>query len=143
MYQFTIIKINKLTFSRVLFIFLLFFAGSQFVTLNAIAASCGDGTCKYSEREDIFNCKADCLGTGVPTKDVTKALGDATGWIITFAVSICVLALIVGGIYYVTSAGSEDRATTAKNMIKYAIIGLLVIGISYAIIVVIDKLFGG
>lgn len=142
MYKFSMKIKNKLSLSKLLFIVLLFIVNTQFVKLKAIAASCGDTKCDYSAGEDIFNCKADCLGPGVPTKSALIVLRDATGWLITFGVSICVLVLILGGVYYVASAGSEDQAKTAKGMIKYAIIGLLVIGISYAIIVVVNDLFG-
>lgn len=140
--KFSIRKINKPFFAKILFISLFLFIGSQFFAFNASATCVRDTKCDYSAGEDIFNCKADCLGTGVPTKSPTEVLSDTTGWLIWFGVSICVIVIIIGGVYYVTSAGSEDRATTAKNMIKYAIIGLLVIGISYAIIVVIGDVFG-
>ena len=50
---------------------------------------------------------------------------------------IAVLMLIWGGINYLTYAGDEDKARTGKKTISYAIIGLVVAGIAYAIVDVI------
>jgi hypothetical protein len=42
--------------------------------------------------------------------------------------------LIVGGLRYITSNGDAQGATSAKNTILYAIIGLIVAILAYAII---------
>lgn len=50
---------------------------------------------------------------------------------------LSVLFLIIGGIRYVTAAGSEERSEQAKNNIKHAITGVIIIILSFAIIRVI------
>lgn len=40
--------------------------------------------------------------------------------------ALAVLMLVVGGIMYMVSAGDTTRADSAKNIIKYAIIGLII-----------------
>lgn len=45
-----------------------------------------------------------------------------------------IAALIIGGIMYVTSAGNEEQAQKAKNTITWAIIGIVIIAISAAVI---------
>ncbi len=42
--------------------------------------------------------------------------------------------LVMGGIRYITSQGEEDQTEQAKNTILYALIGLIVIGLSAAIV---------
>ena len=42
--------------------------------------------------------------------------------------------LVIGGVQYITSRGDEDTAAKAKNTILYAVIGLVVIGLSAAIV---------
>lgn len=42
--------------------------------------------------------------------------------------AIALAALLYGGFLYITSLGEEDRARTAKRVILYAIIGIIVIG---------------
>ncbi len=42
--------------------------------------------------------------------------------------------LVMGGIRYITSQGEEGQTEQAKNTILYALIGLIVIGLSAAIV---------
>ena len=43
---------------------------------------------------------------------------------------IAVAAILYGGFLYITSGGDEDKTGTAKKIIMYAVIGLVVIGIA-------------
>ena len=54
---------------------------------------------------------------------------------------IAVLFLIIGGYQYITSAGNEELAERGKHTLQNAIIGLLVIILSYVIVVVIANYF--
>jgi TRAP-type C4-dicarboxylate transport system permease small subunit len=47
---------------------------------------------------------------------------------------ICVIMLIIGGIRYATSGGDQAQVTGAKNTIMYAVIGLVVAILAYAIV---------
>jgi uncharacterized protein YqgC (DUF456 family) len=44
----------------------------------------------------------------------------------TFIASVGTIMLVISGIYYVTSAGSQERMGTAKKALVYAIIGMVV-----------------
>jgi len=48
--------------------------------------------------------------------------------------AICVIMLIWGGIRYTTSAGNSANVTAAKNTIMYAIIGLVIAFLAFAIV---------
>lgn len=54
---------------------------------------------------------------------------------------LAIIMLVVGGIMYMTSAGDETSAGTAKKTITYAIIGLVVALVSLVIVVQIDSFF--
>ena len=74
--------------------------------------------------------------TGIFTR-VTNTLLFAVG-------IISVVMLIYGGIRYTTSAGEAARVTGAKNTVMYAIIGLIVSILAYAIVnFVIGNLING
>lgn len=47
---------------------------------------------------------------------------------------LSVVFLIWGGIRYVTSAGDSNKVTAAKNTIVYAIVGLIIAILSYAMV---------
>ncbi len=48
--------------------------------------------------------------------------------------AICVIMLIWGGIRYTTSAGNAASVTAAKNTIMYAIIGLVIAFLAFALV---------
>lgn len=48
--------------------------------------------------------------------------------------AVSVIMLIWGGIRYTTSAGNSSSITAAKNTIMYAIIGLIIAFLAYAIV---------
>ncbi len=130
---------SKNLFSKLFIVLFLFITFLPLSINETRAAACGDGTCDWKS-EDIFNCKSDCLGPGVPDKSIVDVIFDTTEWILGFATAISVLMMIIGGIYYVMSTGNQEQVTTAKKIIQYSLTGLVVVGISYALIVVISNI---
>lgn len=54
------------------------------------------------------------------------------------------LAMIVyGGFLYITAAGDAKQIDKAKTVIIYAVIGIIVIGVSYALVAFVVGAFGG
>lgn len=64
---------------------------------------------------------------GVIVKNVVNALLYVIG-------ALAVIMLIWGGIRYTTSGGNANSVTAAKNTILYAVIGLIVAILAYAIV---------
>ena len=91
--------------------------------------------------ETIFNCKRDCVPPGIHTVSVEDSLDGVIKWILGFGLVLSVIFLVWGGIYYVGSSGDAQKTATAKKIIKYAILGVFVIGVSFAIISVISTMF--
>lgn len=54
--------------------------------------------------------------------------------ILFVAGAIAVLMVIIGGIKYIVSAGDQSGVTSAKNTILYALVGLGIVVVSYAIV---------
>ena len=84
------------------------------------------------------------LGTGVESAagdDVPESLTGGDGIFRTVANvllfiigGVSVIMLIYGGIRYTTSGGNANSVTTAKNTIMYAVIGLIIAILAYAIV---------
>lgn len=55
---------------------------------------------------------------------------------------LMVIFLIMGGVRYITSGGDKAQAQQAREMITNALIGIIIIGSSYAIATLIKTLFG-
>lgn len=51
-------------------------------------------------------------------------------------------AIIYGGIRLVASFGSEQNVQTGKNVIKWAVIGIVVIILSYTLLATVTRLLG-
>ena len=98
----------------------------------AVGAACDDATAGLGAALDE-NCvkgegqRTTLFGDGGVITDIIN--------IMLFIVGIlAVIMLIFGGIRYVTSTGDQTRVTGAKNTIMYAIIGLVVAILAYAIV---------
>ena len=72
-------------------------------------------------------------------------IGDIVSKVINFLLFfvgvISVIMIIYGGIQYTTSAGDSGKVTNAKNTILYAIVGLIVSILAYAIVNFVVKTF--
>lgn len=68
-----------------------------------------------------------------PGLEADKVLANGLNITYMLAAIIAVIVIIIGGIMFTTSAGDSGHITKAKNMILYAVIGLIVIVAAYAI----------
>ncbi len=55
--------------------------------------------------------------------------------------SLAVLIMIIGGFMFMTAQGDQTQIDKAKDVIKYAIIGLVVTFLSYIIVIFLQSLF--
>ncbi|MFZ2969700.1 MAG: hypothetical protein WA063_00980 [Minisyncoccia bacterium] len=76
----------------------------------------------------------------IATSDFAKIVANFLKWILGVAGSIALIMLIVGGIMYMTSAGDQQKATSAKKMIMITLAGLMLVLLSYSILVVLDRI---
>ncbi len=70
----------------------------------------------------------------IPTDDFIVMLGKVIDIFLILTGSVAVLFIIIGGFQYITSAGNPENVGKAKNTVLYAIIGLIVVILSYAIV---------
>ncbi len=88
-------------------------------------------------------CVPTTAGTGLSSATVSATLVTFMKWLLAILNILGILAFVISGVQYLTSAGDEDQAKTAKRNMQYAIIGV-VVGLSgYMIITAIDKIFQG
>ncbi len=76
-----------------------------------------------------------CPGTsGTGINSVNDFIATVINWLIGISFGIAVLFLIIGGFRYIVSGGDVESAEAAKNTIINAIIGIIIIILSYVII---------
>jgi len=71
--------------------------------------------------------------------DLPALIVGITNLILAVAGAIAVLFVIIGGFQYITSAGNEERAEAGKRTLQNAIIGVVVIVLSFVIIAVVSN----
>ena len=82
------------------------------------------------------------VGIKNPTKtaDFAQIVENTIIWALSIIGSLALLTLIIGGVMYMGSAGDEQKVLTAKKIVTYAIIGLILILLSYSIIVALSEI---
>ena len=79
-------------------------------------------------------------GTGLPNDtSISSFILKIINIALAVAGLIAVLFLIIGGFRYITSAGNEETAENAKKIIINAIIGVVIIILSFVIVRVISN----
>lgn len=57
-----------------------------------------------------------------------------SNWILGMTGSVALLAFVYGGIIFLISAGSSDKVNQAKQIITGAVIGVIIVFVSYTVI---------
>lgn len=81
---------------------------------------------------------------GVPTGGIGKlsnVLGVAVTVLTIFAILLCLLYVIWGAYFWITSEGDKQKLHQARQRIVFAVIGLIVVFIAWAIIGVVNNFF--
>ena len=85
------------------------------------------------------NCNA-LNGINCQQGDVQSLLITVLNWLLGIAFIVAVLFLVIGGFRYIMSAGNEEQAEAGKKTIINALIGVVVIILSYVIVQVVARL---
>jgi multisubunit Na+/H+ antiporter MnhB subunit len=93
----------------------------------ALAETPQQALCRGAQGTGGANCTGD-------QPRLMETIGDITNILLFLAGTIAVIMIILGGIRYATSQGDQTAISGAKNTVLYAIIGLVVTIISYAIV---------
>jgi len=70
----------------------------------------------------------------LPDVKLEQAFTTTIKTILFLAGSLLAVGLIVAGIMYLVSAGNEEAQTTAKKILTYLGLGVIIISVSYAIV---------
>lgn len=123
----------KIIFLNLVLTSLTFFTPLVFAEVGfAQTDSVGQGLSKVKEKFDCQSqiCKSETTGDFIVS--IIQILLDIT-------IVIAILFLIVGGYQYITSAGNEEQAKRGLRTVTNAIIGIVVIVLSYTIVTVVSN----
>jgi phosphate starvation-inducible membrane PsiE len=86
----------------------------------------------------------DYSGTGFKYADSTVGaiFGDVLSYVYVFAGLALLLMLISGGFGLMTSAGNPDKLKSGYGRITSALIGFLIVFVSYIVVKIMESVFG-
>jgi len=118
----------------VAFLFVFLIIGFSVGTPWFVSATSSTGDTTPAASTELYNP----LGSGVT---LASFIGRGIRAVIGVIGAVALLMFIYGGIIWMTSGGSDERVTMAKNILKNATIGLLLIFFSYSIISIFFSIF--
>jgi hypothetical protein len=74
--------------------------------------------------------------------DVGKLISAGVGVLLILAALLAFFYLILGGISWITSGGDKAAMETARNKITHAIVGLIIVGAAWAVMILIQNFLG-
>ena len=96
--------------------------------------------CEKLPNTDEYASQRAAAGCGTTQQSLPNTASNIIKTTIGVVGLLAVVFIIVGAIQYITSSGDAGKAAKAKNTILYAVIGLVVALLSYAIVYfVVDK----
>ncbi len=70
---------------------------------------------------------------GLPNTYLPTTVVNFVAWVLGFLGLVSVIMMIYGGYRYLTAGGNEESVDKAKTVIKNALVGLIIVVLSYAI----------
>jgi len=119
----------------------------SFLTMPVVALAYSQeaqNACKdYTDAASKDNCMARYDSALIHTKeDITNLVITITNWFAGIVFAIAVIMLIYGGVLYMTAAGSEEKAKTARRLLLYACIGIAVAILAFGAQALINSFLG-
>lgn len=80
-----------------------------------------------------FGQKIDANASGIPTMSGDDLLKNGLNLTYFLAGVVAIITIVIAGIMYVSSTGDAGRVTKAKNLLFYAIVGLVLVLVAFTI----------
>lgn len=106
------------------------------VATHAVA-TCTDGTLMGGV------CVPTGSSTGLPETPIGKVIISVMNWLLGMLGLIAIIMFVVAGYQYLTAAGDEKNTESAKNNIKYAVIGVAVALLGFTVIYTVQRIIEG
>ncbi|MFZ5845724.1 MAG: hypothetical protein ACOY0S_04700 [Patescibacteria group bacterium] len=73
---------------------------------------------------------------------IGKLISNIVGLIFIFSFLLAFLYLLTGSVAWITSGGDKAGMETARNKVTHAIVGLIIVGAAWAIMVLVQNFLG-
>jgi hypothetical protein len=97
-------------------------------TTGALCTGAGSGIGSVSATTSNKDCGASATGS------INNTTSFAINIFSAVVAIIAVIMIIIGGVRYITSGGSSEKTTSAKDTILFAIVGLVIVALAQIIV---------
>ena len=111
------------------------------MAFGGLAYAGGTDICDEVNKDTIPNWETLCGGGGEP--ELLGTVKNVLNAVYFWVAIVTVIVIIIGGVKYMTSQGDAGKVKSAKDTILYAIIGLIVTLLAFAITNFILRSVGG
>ena len=80
--------------------------------------------------------------SNIKISDLGQLISAGVGTLLIIAALLAFFYLILGGIQWITSGGDKAGMEAARNKITHAIVGLVIVGAAWAIMLLIQNFLG-
>lgn len=81
--------------------------------------------------------------TGLPNREVSDILLSVIEWAIIIVGLLCIIVFIYAGFLYLTAQGETDKIETAKKVLIYAVVGVVVSILGFVAVKTVNDLLVG
>ena len=92
-------------------------------------------------KNQVINVKAP-ENTLAPSTELGTIIGALVGFMVTIAVLAALIYIILGAFQWITSGGDKAKVESARNHIIAAVVGLVIIALSFVILNIVTTLLG-
>ena len=78
----------------------------------------------------------------IKINDLGQLISALVGTLLIVAALLAFMYLILGGIQWITSGGDKAGMEAARNKITHAIVGLIIVGAAWAIMILVQNFLG-
>lgn len=78
-----------------------------------------------------------------PEVDVFVTIARIGNLLFTFLIVVAAVMLVIAGVLFVTAAGSETQITRARNMLLYALLGIVLAVLARGLVTLLRTYLGG
>lgn len=80
--------------------------------------------------------------SNIKISDVGQLISAGVGTLLIIAALLAFFYLILGGIQWITAGGDKAGMEAARNKITHAIVGLIIVGAAWAIMLLVQNFLG-
>lgn len=101
--------------------------------LNGVFSSCAHASDPFCDKLEAGSAAYEAAGCAEDAQ-LTNVVQNILMSVIGIAGLVAVIFIVIGGVNYMTSAGDANKVKKAKDTILYAVIGLAICALAFAIV---------